>query len=77
MERIVPPLAFRQLATGLFGDFAVVRADRPRGRGGGLVTLIHHSLSFTLVDTSLLSAADATLEVLAINVKFKILKNAI
>ena len=33
--------------TPAFPGFAVIRKDRSRNSGGGLITLVHHSLSFT------------------------------
>ena len=46
-----------------FGDFTVVRKDRPRGRGGGVVILVHHSIGFSHLDVSDITANDAHLEI--------------
>ena len=48
-----------------FANFTILRADRERDKGGGLVTLIHHSLTFTPVDLSHLYASDPFVELLA------------
>ena len=37
--------------TPSFPGYAVLRLDRPRGRGGGVITLIHHSISFVQLDS--------------------------
>ena len=36
-----------------FPDYAVIRRDRPTGGGGGLVTLVHHSLNYIEIQTLL------------------------
>ena len=35
-----------------FQDYVLVRRDRPAGRGGGLAFLVHHSVRYTIIDTS-------------------------
>jgi hypothetical protein len=49
-----------------FPDYTHVRKDRPAGGGGGLVILIHHSVSFTHIDVSALTDFDLSLELLAV-----------
>ena len=51
-----------------FPNFATVRRDRPTGGGGGLITLVHHSVAFTEVNTNHLFPGDSTAEHLAIEV---------
>ena len=51
-----------------FPNFATVRRDRPSGGGGGLVTLIHHSIAYTEVDSSNLFPGDVVAEHLAVEV---------
>ena len=49
--------------------FTIVRRDRPGGGyGGGVAILIHHSVSFTPIDTSF-AANDPHLELIAVNAK--------
>ena len=52
--------------TPTFPGFALLRKDRPAGRGGGLITLIHESVSFQNKDTSQFSLQDLSTELLAI-----------
>ena len=40
-------------STPKFPDYAVIRRDRPTGGGGGLVTLVHHSLNYIEIQTPL------------------------
>jgi exonuclease III len=49
-----------------FPNYAIVRKDRPVGKGGGLITLIHNSIFFTNIDSSLFSAQDLSMELLGI-----------
>ena len=50
-----------------FEKFSVERRDRTTGGGGGLITLVHHSVSYTVVDSSPYFS-DSTIEHLAIEV---------
>ena len=51
-----------------FPNFTTLRRDRPGGtRGGGLIILIHHSISFTPLPTDHLFPNDSTIEHLAIS----------
>ena len=52
--------------TPFFPGYAHVRRDRPVGGGGGLVTLIHNSISFTNINTSHFYTQDNKTELLAI-----------
>jgi hypothetical protein len=51
-----------------FPEFALVRKDRPEGRGGGLIFLIHHSLPFTLVDTSFIQDAHTECQAIKVSI---------
>ena len=50
-----------------FTDYATIRRDRPGGCGGGLATLVHHSVPFRVPDGDILPKDD-TAEVLAVEV---------
>ena len=49
----------------LFQNYNVIRKDRPRGGGGGLAILVHHTVRFTDIDTSFMQN-DLTLEIMGI-----------
>ena len=51
-----------------FTDYATIKHDRPLGGGGGLVTLVHHSVTFRVPDGGILPN-DATAGVLAVEAK--------
>ena len=51
----------------IFPGYTLLREDRPRGGGGGVALLIHHSLSFSRIDTSFLR--DKFIECIAIRVE--------
>jgi hypothetical protein len=50
-----------------FPDYAFIRHDRPVGSGGGFAILIHHSVSYVNINTSILSNLDPSLELLAVS----------
>jgi hypothetical protein len=49
-----------------FPDYSFLRKDRPVGRRGGLAILIHNSVLYTPLDTTVITQNDASLELLAI-----------
>jgi hypothetical protein len=51
-----------------FPGYTVIRKDRLVGSGGGLMTLIYHSVSYTNVDSSLLTILDQSLKLLAVQI---------
>jgi hypothetical protein len=52
--------------TSTFPGFALIRKDRPAGRGGGLIILIHDSISFHNIDVTQFGQQDQSTEILAI-----------
>ena len=50
-----------------FGDYHLLRHDRPRGHGGGLGILVHHSVTYRPFDVSRFTANDDTAEIFGIN----------
>jgi hypothetical protein len=50
-----------------FSDFALIRKDRPQGRGGGLAFLIHHSVAYSHVDTSFIQDAHTECQAVRVN----------
>ena len=51
-----------------FGQYTCVRRDRPVGRGGGLITLVHHFFTFKVLDTGHLFLDDQVAETQGIEV---------
>jgi hypothetical protein len=55
-----------------FQDYTLVRRDRPTGRGGGLAFLVHHSVRYTDIDTSVfIPQNDQVMELQGITVVIK------
>jgi hypothetical protein len=51
-----------------FPEFSIVRLDRAIGGGGGLAFIIHDSVNYTKIDCSILTNADPSLELQAIQI---------
>ena len=52
-----------------FPNYTTIRKDRPQGRGGGLITLIHHSVTYQEIIPDPFFPGDTTAEHLTISVE--------
>ena len=52
----------------IFQNYSIIRKDRPGGRGGGLITLVHHSVKYQEATTFLPFPGDNTIEYQAVTV---------